>query len=73
MVKAALGMANNRDGGNIVIGVAEEAGEVAKVGLEDSDLNSWSYDDFADQIARYADPNVSFELEQSNTLMGDLF
>ena len=63
VVKAALGMANRRDGGNIVIGVSEEEDSLNPVGLEDVDLITWGYDTFAEQIARYADPSVSFELE----------
>ncbi len=33
------------------------------VGLSESDLDTWTYDNMANQIARYADPSVSFELE----------
>ena len=62
VTKAALGMANNRDGGNIVVGVAEIEGSPVRTGLEIEDLATWSFDALADQLARYADPNVSFTL-----------
>ncbi len=62
VIKAVLGMANNRDGGNIIVGVAEIEGSLDKVGLENEHLTTWSFDALADQIARYADPNVSFTL-----------
>ena len=62
VVKAVLGMANRRDGGSIVIGVQDDETALTPVGVSSNDLRSWTYDDVADQIARYADPAVSFEL-----------
>ena len=63
VVRAALGMANRRDGGIIVIGVEDTGESLNPVGLNDNDLDSWRYDYVADGIASYADPSVSFELE----------
>ena len=63
VVKAVLGMANIREGGTIIIGVSEGEDSLNQVGLEPADLSTWSYDNFADQLARYADPGISFELE----------
>ena len=60
VVKAVLGMANRRDGGRVIIGVRDD-GE--PVGLSDEELSTWVYDHVADQIAVYADPSVTFELE----------
>ena len=62
-IKAALGMANNRDGGNIIVGVAEAEGRLNRNGLNDTDIATWELDRFADQVARYADPNISFTME----------
>ena len=62
-VKAVLGMANRRDGGVVVIGLKEEANSFDPVGLSDDELPSWTYDAVAEQIARYADPSVAFQLE----------
>ncbi len=64
VVKAALGMANHRDGGNIIVGVAENSSSFERVGLTDDQASSWTFDGFSEQIARYADPGVSFELEE---------
>jgi predicted HTH transcriptional regulator len=56
-------MANRRDGGRVIIGVEGNDNTLNPVGFSDVDLPAWNYDDVADQIARYADPSVSFELE----------
>lgn len=63
VVKAVLGMANRRDGGRVIIGVADSEGVLNPVGLRDADLDTWKYDVVADRIAVYADPNVTFDLE----------
>ncbi len=63
VVRAVLGMANRRDGGSVIIGVRDNAGALTPAGLDDNELRTWTYDAVADQIARYADPGVSFELE----------
>ena len=62
-VKAVLGMANRRDGGRVIIGVEDNRAVLKPVGLSDGDLATWTYDAVADQIARYADPNVNFDIE----------
>jgi predicted HTH transcriptional regulator len=56
-------MANRRDGGLVIIGVEDNGGVLNPVGLSEVDLATWEYDLIADQIARYADPSVSFERE----------
>lgn len=63
VVKAMLGMANRRDGGNVIIGVADQEDLLNPVGISGDDLESWVYDDLADQVARFADPGITFELE----------
>jgi len=62
VVKAVLGMANRRDGGRVIIGVDDDGSSINPVGLSDRDLGTWRHDYVADQIARYADPSVGFEL-----------
>lgn len=62
VVRAALSMANRRDGGIIVLGVEETAGQLNAVGMAVEDLSSWSHDNTADGLATYADPSISFEL-----------
>jgi predicted HTH transcriptional regulator len=63
VTRAALGMANRRDGGVIVIGVAEFSNRLQPVGLSAADLTTWSYDAVAAGIAPYVDPKIDFELE----------
>ena len=63
VIRAILGMCNRRDGGNVIIGVADDQGVLNQVGLTGSEIAEWSYDALADQIARYADPSASFSLD----------
>ena len=63
VVKAMLGMCNRRDGGTVIIGVEDNQGTLNPVGLSDADLSEWNYDAVADQVARYADPGASFNLD----------
>jgi hypothetical protein len=63
VARAFLGMANRRDGGVVVIGVAEVANQLQLVGVNSADLTTWSYDAVAAGIAPYADPKIDFELE----------
>lgn len=62
VAKAAIGMANRGGGGRVIIGVREDNG-LTPAGLSETELAAWNYDALADQIARYADPGVEFELE----------
>lgn len=63
VVKAILGMANRRDGGSVIIGVEDDLGTLNPVGLTSTQVDTWGYDALADQVARYADPGVSFDVE----------
>lgn len=63
VVRAALGMANRRDGGVVIIGVEDDAGVLKPVGVNHQDLDTWKYDHVSDGFSEYADPNISFELE----------
>lgn len=64
ITRAALGMANRRDGGTIVIGIESVLNAPNPVGLNNDDLLTWSYDDVATSFAAYAEPSISFELER---------
>ncbi|MGY5207577.1 AlbA family DNA-binding domain-containing protein [Nocardia gipuzkoensis] len=63
VARAVLGMANLRDGGNVLLGVAEKSdGTPELVGLDVEHVEGWSnYDRIADALAVYTDPPVSFE------------
>ena len=63
VVKAMLDMCNRRDGGTVIIGVEENQGVLNQVGLSESEIAGWNYDAVADQVARYADPSISFALD----------
>ena len=56
-------MANRRDGGFVVMGVADSDGVPDPVGLSGEDLETWKQDDIASKLAEYTDPSVSFESE----------
>lgn len=63
VARAALGMANRRDGGLVIVGVSDSQGTLDPVGLSATDLTTWKYDDVAATLAPYADPSISFDLE----------
>lgn len=64
VIKAMLGMANRRDGGYVLIGIADKAGSLEPLGLSPADLSTWTkYDDLASAVSEYADPSIAFESE----------
>ena len=65
VVRAAMSMANIRDGGAIVFGVEETApGEFQAVGMPDRDADSFNLDDVMDAVNKYADPFVEMEVDR---------
>lgn len=63
VARAALGLANHRDGGHIVLGIDDKQTALMLPGLTDAQLNSWlAYDHVARKLAEYADPPLRFEL-----------
>ncbi len=63
VARGMMGIANRRDGGFLIVGVADIDGVPNPVGLSDDDLDTWKYDDIASKLAEYTDPSVSFESE----------
>ena len=63
VARAVLGMSNNRDGGIIVLGVAEEGTLLCPLGLSPEQLTTWAYDDVVAGLSKYADPPANFDLE----------
>jgi len=63
VVRAALALANRRDGGRIVLGVVDDqkAKSLDPQGLSDGQLKSWNRDDLSSLLATYADPMVDFD------------
>src|SRR3954453_1143510 len=63
VARAALGMGNLRDGGQIVIGIDDKAQATMLPGLSPAELTSWlEYDHVARKLAEYADPPLKFDL-----------
>ncbi|MHB8377085.1 MAG: AlbA family DNA-binding domain-containing protein [Dehalococcoidia bacterium] len=61
VIKAALAMANRRNGGLVIVGVSDHGLTVQSEGLTEDQLGSWNHDDFADVVRVYADPVMMFD------------
>jgi predicted HTH transcriptional regulator len=62
LLKTIMAMSNLRDGGLILIGVAEKGTAWELTGIRDDHLSTFKYNDIADQLKKYASPHVSFDL-----------
>ena len=62
VIKAMIGMANKRDGGSVIIGVAEND-ELDPIGLTEDQLASWEYSTLADIVATYVEPSIEFTVK----------
>lgn len=63
VVRAALAMANRRGGGQIIVGVREDAGQLVADGITAADLSTWNHDDVTGALSAYADPYVSASVQ----------
>jgi len=66
VTKTILAMGNLGDGGHIVIGVNQVPGEGLQfepVGIQDDHMQTFSYDDVATFVGKYAAPYASFTLD----------
>ena len=65
ITKTALGMANVRDGGTIVIGVAvAQGGGYTLTGITDVDLRTYSEDGVREFVGTFADPHVALDVHR---------
>lgn len=65
VVRAALALANQRDGGNIVLGVDDRDPQGENNGLDENQLRDWkNLDTVADKLNRYADPPLILRIEE---------
>ncbi len=64
IAKTALGMANIRDGGTIIIGISERSGHFEMDGASVEHLATYDPDEIQDYIHRFADPYVRTELQR---------
>lgn len=60
---AAIGMANHRDGGTVIIGVEDINNRPDPVGMDPAHVDSWNENDVRDGMAEYADPFVSVDVQ----------
>ena len=66
IVRAALGMANRRDGGAVIVGV-DEVGKggnkaLTPTGLSPEQLSTWDHDTVSGKLSAYADPFLAFTI-----------
>lgn len=62
LLKTMMGMANLRDGGLILVGVAEKDNSWSLDGIETGDLATYDYDDIIDQLSKYSSPQVVLDI-----------
>jgi predicted HTH transcriptional regulator len=62
IVHAALGMANLRDGGVIIIGVSERDSSWMRTGIDPAHRDTFDVDDVAAKLNSYVSPHVDVEL-----------
>jgi predicted HTH transcriptional regulator len=62
LLKTIMGMANLRDGGLIVVGVAEKGTSWELTGIEPDHLAAFDYDEIVDQLWKYASPQVAVDI-----------
>jgi predicted HTH transcriptional regulator len=63
VVRAAMAMANRRNGGQIIVGSEDHGQNIVPVGLNDDQLMTWTNDHVSDLFSCYADPSIQFQLE----------
>lgn len=75
IARAALSMANLRDGGHVIIGIADGDGELSVEGLSEEQVREWTdFDDISSKLSSYCDPPLKFdvdavELSDGNTVV----
>ncbi len=62
LIKTIMGMANLRDGGLVLIGVAERENTWELTGIQQDHLNSFDVDCIIDQLGKYASPQVVVDI-----------
>ncbi len=73
LLKTIMGMANLRDGGLILVGVAERGNTWELTGIEPAHLSSYDYDDIIDQLGKYASPQVIVDIVLHNHEAGKCY
>jgi hypothetical protein len=63
VARAVLGMANRRDGGQVIVGIIEHGNTLIPKGLTEADSKTWRHEDVSSALAAYADPYVEVHTE----------
>lgn len=64
VTRAALSIANLRDGGHVLVGIDDENVAAMTPGLKPDELTSWlEYDHISRKFAEYADPPLRFDVD----------
>lgn len=62
LIKTIMAMANLRDGGLILVGIAEKGTAWELAGIEPDDHTTYDYDEIIDQLGKYASPQVMVDI-----------
>ena len=62
IIKTALAMGNLRDGGILIVGVSQRAGQQPLAGIGEADLATYDPDIVSDQFERFISPEIEFTL-----------
>jgi predicted HTH transcriptional regulator len=60
--KAMLGLANRRDGGFVLVGIADRDTHLELVGLDAADVETWTHDAVAGKLRPHVDPFIDFDV-----------
>jgi predicted HTH transcriptional regulator len=66
VVRAVLAMANQSDGGVVVIGVDDDGVSLTATGLTPAQAATWRYDDVQSSVTNYADPAIDMDVKVVN-------
>lgn len=66
LLKTIMAMANLRDGGLVLVGIAERENTWELTGIEPDHLATFDYDDIVDQLGKYASPQVNVDIVVHN-------
>lgn len=62
LLKTSMAMSNLRDGGLIVVGVAERDDSWELTGIQQDHLDTFDCDEIIDQLAKYASPQIKVDI-----------
>jgi len=67
ILRTILGLVNTPDGGYIVIGIEEDENKrPVFIGLNENQINSFSYDDMKGKVDGFSSPNINFDVSMAS-------